>query len=156
MAKEQKEVPKEEKVVLSKKDFEEMQADINLLKGSVSQYKLEEQQALRDKDKKELPRGHMKRIKGKLVTKWLGLNEPGSQAEQKILYQGTTPIGEVLIGHYKTIDDEDIVCEASIFYKSTDLEHFTKLGQDGDEWIIRFDNMDLPQEYRINVKFVNP
>lgn len=148
--------PTEEKVVMTKTDLDSMQADIDLLKKSVSRYKIEEQQALRDKDKVEKPRGHLKRIDGKLVEKWMGLNEAGSKAEQKILYQGTTPVGEIMIGHYKTFDDEDLVCEAIKFYRSTDLEYFTKLGEDGDEWTIAFDNPELPQNHKINVRYVNP
>ena len=86
----------------------------------------------------------------------MGLNEEGSKAEQKILYQGTTPIGEVLIGHYKTLEGEDIICEASKFYKSIALEKFTKIGQEGDMWTIRFDNKELPQDMKIHVKYLNP
>ena len=146
----------EEKVVLTRKEFNEIQKDIQLLKNSVSRYKLEEQEAKISKNKDKLPRGHCKRLNGKLVVKWLGVNDPGSKAEQKILYQGTTPVGEVLVGHYKTIDDEDIVCEAIKFYRSTDLEYFTKIGQEGEDWIIRFDNPELPQEYKLNIKYLNP
>lgn len=149
---------KDEKVVLSKGEFQQLQDDINLLKRSVSQYRLQEQELALKKERGEdtLPRGYCKRIDGELVVSWLGLNDEGSKAEQKILYQGTTPIGEVLIGHYKTIDGKDIVTEASKFYTSTDLEKFTKIGQEGDTWIVRFDNPELPQEYKIHLKFVNP
>ena len=107
------------------------------------------------KKKKEI-RGHLKRLNGKLIVRWMGLNEEGSKAEQKILYQGTTPIGEVLIGHYKTLEGEDIICEASKFYKSIALEKFTKIGQEGDMWTIRFDNKELPQDMKIHVKYLNP
>jgi len=145
-----------EQVVISKEDFKKMQEDINLLKGTVSRYKLEEQEALLKGKKKKLPRGHLKKVNGKLILSWLGLNVAGSKAEQKILYQGTTPVGEVMIGHYKVLDDEDLVCEASKFYKSTDLEKFTKIGQEGDNWIIKFDDPELPQKMSINIKFINP
>lgn len=145
-----------EKVVVDAEVFSKMQSDIELLKKVANRYRLEEQEALAKRNEKGAPRGHLKRLNGKLVVKWLGLNEKGSKAEQKILYQGTTPVGEVLIGHYKTIEDEDIVCEAVKFYRSTDIEQFTKIGQEGDDWVIKFDNQALPQEYKINLKFVNP
>jgi hypothetical protein len=145
-----------EQVVITKEEFSKMQSDIALLKSVASRYKLEEQEALAKRDRKELPRGHLKRLDGKLITRWVGMNEPDFKGEQKIIYQGTTPMGEIMIGHYKTIDNEDIVCEAVKFYRSTDLEYFTKLSQDGDTWTIRFDNKELPQDLKINAKFVNP
>lgn len=148
--------PKEEKVVISRDELNKMQEDIRILKSVASRYKLEEQEALANKGKKKESRGFLKKLDGKLIVKWIGSNEPGWKGEQKILYQGTTPIGEVLVSHFKTIEDEDVICDAVKFYRSTDLEHFTKVGQEGDIWIIRFDNPELPQEFKVDVKFINP
>ncbi len=145
-----------EKVVISKEEFNKMQKDIDLLKKVASRYKIEEQEALERKGEARQRRGFLKRLEGKLIVKWLGLNEEGSKAEQKILYQGTTPVGEVMIGHYKTIDNEDVVTDAVRFYRSTDLEHFTITGQEGSLLTLRFDNPNLPQEYKLDLKFVNP
>ena len=149
-------IDSEEKVVLTKTQFDAIQQDIDVLKKSVNRGRLEEQEAKVQKGKKVLPKGHLKRLKGKLIVKWLGVNEVGSKAEHEILYQGTTPVGEVLKGHYIDIDGDPIVTESVQFYRSTDLEYFTKIGQEGDEWIIKFDNPELPQEYKIKELFINP
>jgi len=147
---------KQDNVVIPKEEYEKLRTDIELLKSSTSRYKLEEEMAKQEAGKEKPPRGHMKRLKGKLVIGWMGINEPDSKAEFKMLYQGTTPVGEILKGHYKTLDDKDIVCESIKFTRSNDLEYFTKIGHEGDEWVVKFDNPELPQKYNIPIPFLNP
>lgn len=158
------EAEKDSTVTLSKEQFdtmmermEEQSADIRVLKKSVSKYRLEENQAKEEKDKVSQPRGFLKRLNGKLIVKWLGKDEVNSKAKGEILYNGTTAAGEILKGHYITLEGEEVVTDAVLLTRSTDLEHFTQTGKDSEgNWIIRFDNTDLPQEYKINPKFVNP
>lgn len=146
----------DEKVVISKAELESLQKDIEILKRSVSRARLDQATSKVEGEVKEEPKGFLKKLNGKVIVKWFGINEPGSKAKQEILYQGTTPIGEILKGHYVTIDGEEILEDAIRFYRSTDLAPFVKLGQEGDSWIIQFEDPSLPQEFKISTKFINP
>jgi hypothetical protein len=154
-----------ENIVLTKDEFQKIQSDIELLKGAVSTYKLQEQEALRAKASKKSPRGFLKRIKAKsekgidgnhLVVGWKGVKEDGSKAKQEIIYNGTTPVGEKLVSHFLTIDGDDVVCDFVKLIRSNDIERFSILSKDGDYMTISFDNPELPQEYRIKDIFINP
>lgn len=159
------ETPQEnQNVVLPKEQFDKMMemmeaqsADIRVLKKSVSKYKLEENEAKEKKGKTVATRGYLKKLNGEVIVKWLSKDDPNSKVKNEILYQGTTPTGEVLKSHYITIDDKEIVTDTIQFVRSNEMEYFTKLKTDSEgNWVIQFDNPTLPQEYTINPKFINP
>jgi len=82
--------------------------------------------------------------------------EEDSKADMKIIYRDNMPVGENLIGHYKTLEGEDIVCDAVKFYRSDVIEKFDRLEDLGQYWEVQFHNPKLPQKYRLNINFVNP
>lgn len=146
--------PLPEQIVLSKEQFETMMTDIKILKKSVSRYKLEENEAKERGEKKGGKRGHCLKLNGEVIVKWLGKGDAGSQAKSEILYNGTTPIGETLKGHYITITGKEIVTDAVNFYRSNDIEYFDVLEElPNGNWSVRFLNPDLPQEYEFNPKY---
>lgn len=152
-----------EQVVLSKEQFDQLlaqnaklAADVNILKKSVSRSRLEENEAKEKAGKTFSRKGHVLKLNGKPIVKWFGKNEEGSKAKSEILYNGTTPMGEVLQGHYVTIDGEEIVCPAINFYRSTDIEFFTILENlPNGNWLVKFDNPDLPQSFEFNPIYNN-
>jgi len=138
------------------KQNELLSRKISILEDSVSRYKLEQATSRHDAKKDKPLRGHLKRLQGKVIARWMGVNEEGSRAKQELVYLNNAIVGEKLVGHYKTIGGEDIICDAIEFTRSNRLEKFTILSQDGDILTIKFDDNTLPQEYKIDVKYVNP
>lgn len=108
--------------------------------------------------KEELRRGFLKRLQGKVVVAWLSTKDVGSKAEQRIVYQNNMPVGEVMIGHYKTLSGEDIVCEMKEFTDAVEQEWFEILSQDNKtgDMVVRFIDPTLPQSFAINKRFINP
>lgn len=87
--------------------------------------------------------------------KKMELKEEDSKAKSEILYQNGVAVGEKLIGHYITIDGESIVTDAVNFYRSTAMEKFDILDSSDDYYKVRFHNHRLPQDYKINIRFIN-
>jgi len=100
--------------------------------------------------------GHLKKLHGQVIVAWLGVDEPGSQAKQELIYQNNNVVGEKLIGHFKTLSGDDIVCDYQEFARSVSLEQYDELEKQGDYVVVRFHNPNLPQSYKINKKFINP
>lgn len=143
-------------VTLSQEQFDKLTSDVAVLKKSVSRAKFEENEAKEGKNKKHGVSGHCKRLQGKVIVKWIGSKDPAYKGRQEILYNGTTPSGEVLKGHFVTIDGEEIITDMIQFTRSNDLEFFTKLSDTPDgNWMIRFENPELPQEYEFNPHYNN-
>jgi hypothetical protein len=137
----------------------QLEKQIAILRDSVRQDRLSQADDKMNGKKERLPVGHLKKLNGKLVVKWLGAEEAGSQAKQELIYQNNNVVGEKLIGHYITIDGEDIVCDAINFTRSIDIEKFTKIGGTQKDWIIEFHNPVLATKYpayKIDVKYLNP
>jgi hypothetical protein len=133
-----------------------LEEEINILRQAVSRNKLIEAEQKASGKKKILGRGFLKKLQGKVVVAWLGVNDKGSSAKQEIIYNGSSPVGERMIGHYKTIFGDDIVCDMLEFTRSTEKENFDIIAKNGEELTICFDNQELPSEYKINTKFINP
>jgi len=152
-------LPAESKESLDIKELkarlEEQSKTIEILKDSVSKNKLDQATKAHD-DTVKYPSGFLKKLKGKVIVKWLGVNDPGSEAKQELVYQNNAPVGEQLTGHYIALDGSKIVCNMLEFVRTTEREKFDIIGQDGDKLTIRFHNSELPQEYEISTKYVNP
>lgn len=135
--------------------LEEQARTIDILKDAVNKNKLEK--SIKDHDTtSKYPTGYFKRLRGNLIVKWLGADDIGSQVKQEIVYQNNIPLGERMVGHYLTLDNDSIVCDMLEFIRSNSRESFDIIKQDGDKLVIRFHNLELPQEYETNIKFINP
>src|SRR3989304_2338948 len=136
-----------------------LKKQVQILRESVRQDKLAQADKRILGEKKTVPVGHLKRLRGKVVVRWYGPREEGSQAKQEIIYQNNNAISEHIVGHYKTIDGDDIVCDMVGFLRGNDLEYFDKIGGTRENWIIQFHDSELAAQYpdyEINVKFINP
>ncbi len=152
-------VEKSETIEVPKSEFETMKQDIQILREASREDKVMQAEKRIKGEVVELPVGFLKRLKGKLVVKWFGLNEEGSKAKQEVIHQNNIPVGERMVGHYQTIDGEDIVCDSTEFTKSNDIEKFDKVGGYDEDWVIRFHNPELAKkypDYKINIKYINP
>ena len=128
---------------------------VAILKDSVSKHKYEiAEKKLNDEPKK--PRGFLKKLHGGLVVKWFGVNEVGSKAKQEILYNNGVPCGERLIGHYVFLDGSETTCDSLEFTRSNEQEWFSIVKDLDESAVVNFDDPELPREYKINKKYINP
>lgn len=165
---------KEKTVEVKEAQLNKILGELETLKKTVSKQRYKE--ANEELKEKALQQGHCKRLDGEVIIGWypmaktgkglcdivynetgeeIKLKEEDTKAKMEIIYNNNMPIGETLKGHYKTIKGKDIVCDAKNFYRSTTIEKFDVLREEGDYKIIKFHNTLLPQEYKINNKFIN-
>lgn len=151
--------PKVEQRPSTSDEINELRREIQVLRSSVRQDKLSQADKQFKGEEPVFPTGFLKKLDGKLIVMWYGIDDPGSKATQELIYQNENVVGERLIGHYVTIDGEDIICDIGKFTRSNKLEYFDKVNSYGEDWIISFHNPELKEKYtnyKINVKFVNP
>ena len=147
-----------ETITVDKEVLLDMQKQIKILRESTRQDRLD-QADKKYNTKVKYAKGFLKRLDGKLIVKWLDVGEEGSQAKQDIIYQGQTPVNEKLIGHYITIDGEEIAKDSVLFVRSDDIEKFNIIERMGETLIIEFHNPELAAkypEYSIHTKYINP
>lgn len=168
-------VVSEEKLEAILDKMEKQAEQIEILQSTVSKQRLKE--AGENHNKEFLLQGHLKRLRGELIIGWnrmekkgkgysttvynaknepIEIREEDSMARMEIIYKDNYPVGEKLVGHYTTLEGKDIVCDAVEFYRSTVLEKFDRIKDEGQFWIVRFHNPSLPQRLRININFINP
>lgn len=138
--------------------------EIAILKASVSETKQE--QAARnlelDGADKRL-KGFLKKINGKLILRWKGADESEVVARNGVVSEGDRFVGEVMKGHFVTIEGEDLITDYRDFVRSRDRVWFRVVKDefiDGDRiWTIEFEDIELRNKYGeivIPVKYVNP
>ena len=169
------EIKKEKTITVNEEKLNKLLSEMEILKDTVSKQRYKEAEARQDK--KFLLQGHLKRLKGEVIIAWypmerkgngasqtvynlkdepIEIKEEDSKAEMEIIYKDNVPVGEKLVGHYKTIEGKDIVCDAKEFYRSSAVEKFDKLEDLGQFWLVSFHNPLLPKKIKININFINP
>lgn len=144
------------KVLIDADRLAKLEQSIDILRDAVKADRLEKSDEKYKGKKKLVQQGHLKVLRGKVIVAWLAPNARGSEAKQEIIYQNNIPVGEKMIGHYKTIDGEDIVCEMNEFTRSTEQEKFDIVSRNGDMITVRFHNPELPQVYELAKRYINP
>lgn len=141
------------------KRLEDLEKQNQILRESVRQDKLMQADERVLGKEKSLPVGHLKYLQGKLIVKWYGINEKGSKAKQEIIYHNNVAQGEKMIGHFVTIDGEDIICDSVEFTRSNAYEYFDRIAGTQEDWIVKFHNPELASkypDYEINITYINP
>lgn len=162
--------PVSEKAEVDRSVLEEMQTQIKILTEASREDKLRMAQKKYGKEEEVLPTGFLKRVQGKLVLRWLSADESELVAKNGAIYDPRTnmQVGENLKGEYITLneetgeeDKETLQIDAIKFYKSEKREKFERISEEIDSngevwWNVRFFEKKLPQNLKINVKYINP
>ena len=146
----------EGKVMIDADRLARLEQQIDVLRDAVKEDRLarSEEKFMGKKEPNKV--GHLKVLKGKVIVKWFGVGEEGSKASAELIYTNNQVTGEKLIGHYRTIEGEDIICDMNEFTRATDVAKFDVLSKEGNILTVRFHDKNLPSEFAINKRYINP
>jgi|SRR3990167_388957 len=147
----------------------ESEREIEILRDSVNRSRLENADVKHGKVGDQRPRGHLKKVLGKVVLRWKNRDESPIIGQNRVLYKGATPVDEIVNLHAVYLDkkedgtyEEDIISYLD-FARSTEYVYFRVIDvkKIGNEivWVIEFEDKNLVDKYgniEIPIKYVNP
>lgn len=150
------------------KQKKESQSEIEILRDSVNRSRLETSDIKHGKVGDQRPRGHLKKVLGKIIVGWKSKNESPIIAQNRVVFKGATPVDEIVNLHAIFIDknEDGTQCEDVIpyieFAKATEYVYFrvNSVKTVGNEliWTIEFEDSNLANQYKeieLPVKFAN-
>jgi hypothetical protein len=142
---------------------ESQKKDMAVMKDALNRDKLLRSEAKHGVNQEDLrPRATLKVYDNKVIVKWKDAIESEHVFKNQVVYNGITPIGEIVKSHLVTIDGEEIITDYSDFIKRNVYTNIRRLSQSDTDgktfWRAVFEDPNLAEKYGeidIETKFLN-